>query len=136
MRHLPKKRFGQNFLQDAGVLHQIIEAIAPLAADCMVEIGPGKGAMTAHLLTHLNELHVVELDRDLVALLEKTFANRGLIIHSADALQFHFDQLRSDDESSHSREPSLQYIDTAAVPFGTVRALGKRSAFHAAKRSR
>ena len=97
MRHLPKKRFGQNFLHDAGVLQQIIEAIAPAQEDRMIEIGPGKGAMTARLLAHLNELHVVELDRDLVTLLQKTFANRGLIIHSADALQFQFDQLRTDE---------------------------------------
>ena len=97
MRHLPKKRFGQNFLHDAGVLQQIIEAIAPAQEDRMIEIGPGKGAMTARLLAHLNELHVVELDRDLVTLLQKAFANRGLIIHSADALQFQFDQLRTDE---------------------------------------
>ena len=97
MRHLPKKRFGQNFLHDAGVLQQIIEAIAPAQIDRMIEIGPGKGAMTARLLAQLNELHVVELDRDLVTLLQKAFANRGLIIHSADALQFQFDQLRTDE---------------------------------------
>jgi 16S rRNA (adenine1518-N6/adenine1519-N6)-dimethyltransferase len=97
MRHLPKKRFGQNFLHDAGVLQQIIEAIAPASEDRMIEIGPGKGAMTARLLAHLNELQVVELDRDLVRLLQKEFTNRGLIIHSADALQFQFDQLRTDE---------------------------------------
>ena len=53
MKHLPKKRFGQNFLHDASVLQQIIAAIAPSADDCMVEIGPGKGAMTELLLAHL-----------------------------------------------------------------------------------
>ncbi len=97
MRHLPKKRFGQNFLHDAGVLQQIIEAIAPASEDRMIEIGPGKGAMTTRLLAHLHELHVVELDRDLVTLLQKQWVNRGLIIHSADALQFQFDQLRTDE---------------------------------------
>jgi 16S rRNA (adenine1518-N6/adenine1519-N6)-dimethyltransferase len=97
MKHLPKKRFGQNFLHDAGVLQQIIEAIAPAPEDPMIEIGPGKGAMTVRLLAHLNELHVVELDRDLVMLLQKAFANRSLKIHSADALQFEFDQLRTDE---------------------------------------
>ncbi|MFM7633361.1 MAG: 16S rRNA (adenine(1518)-N(6)/adenine(1519)-N(6))-dimethyltransferase RsmA [Betaproteobacteria bacterium] len=96
MRHLPKKRFGQNFLHDASVLQQIISAIAPTPDDCMVEIGPGKGAMTELLLAQLRQLHVVELDRDLVALLQKAFTHRGLIIHSADALQFQFDQLCSD----------------------------------------
>ena len=74
MRHLPKKRFGQNFLHDASVLQQIITAISPASGDLMVEIGPGQGAMTALLLAHLEKLHVVELDRDLIAILEKTFS--------------------------------------------------------------
>jgi 16S rRNA (adenine1518-N6/adenine1519-N6)-dimethyltransferase len=96
MKHLPKKRFGQNFLHDASVLQQIIAAIAPSADDCMVEIGPGKGAMTELLLAHLRELHVVELDRDLISLLEKNFAAKPLCIHAGDALQFEFDHIRTD----------------------------------------
>ena len=93
MRHLPKKRFGQNFLHDDSVLQQITHAINPSLDDLMVEIGPGKGAMTSHLLSHLRALHVVELDRDLIGLLEQTFKDRSLVIHSGDALQFKFDQL-------------------------------------------
>jgi len=93
MRHLPKKRFGQNFLHDTSVLQQITEAINPSSDDLMVEIGPGKGAMTSYLLPHLKALHVVELDRDLISLLEKQFRDKPLTIHSGDALQFKFDQL-------------------------------------------
>ena len=90
MKHIPKKRFGQNFLTDQNVLHEIIRAIAPQADDLMVEIGPGQGAMTRLLLAQLKHLQVVELDRDLVVLLKKQFSADKLQIHSGDALQFDF----------------------------------------------
>ena len=60
----------------------------------MVEIGPGQGAMTALLLAHLSRLQVVELDRDLVAMLQKKFSPDKLTIHSGDALQFDFGALQ------------------------------------------
>jgi 16S rRNA (adenine1518-N6/adenine1519-N6)-dimethyltransferase len=90
MKHIPRKRFGQNFLTDQVVLHNIIRAIDPKADDVMVEIGPGLAAMTSLLLQSLKQLHVVELDRDLVARLQKNFDPNRLIVHSADALQFDF----------------------------------------------
>ncbi len=90
MKHIPRKRFGQNFLTDQSVLHDIIRAIDPQPDDAMVEIGPGLAAMTKLLLESLNQLHVVELDRDLVARLQKNFDPARLIVHSADALQFDF----------------------------------------------
>ncbi len=93
MKHIPKKRFGQNFLTDDNVLHEIIRAIAPAPDDLMVEIGPGQGAMTRLLLQELKQLQVVELDRDLVALLKKMFSADRLQIHSGDALQFDFGSL-------------------------------------------
>ena len=94
MKHIPRKRFGQNFLTDQNVLSDIIRVIAPAAGDNMVEIGPGQGAMTALLLAHLSRLNVVELDRDLVAMLQKKFSPDKLIIHSGDALQFDFGALQ------------------------------------------
>ena len=94
MKHIPRKRFGQNFLTDQNVLSEIIRVIAPAAGDNMVEIGPGQGAMTALLLAHLSRLQVVELDRDLVAMLQKKFSPDKLIIHSGDALQFDFGALQ------------------------------------------
>lgn len=90
MKHIPRKRFGQNFLTDQQVLFDIIRAIDPQPDDAMVEIGPGLAAMTRLLLEHLKQLHVVELDRDLVARLQKSFDAHRLIVHSADALQFDF----------------------------------------------
>jgi 16S rRNA (adenine1518-N6/adenine1519-N6)-dimethyltransferase len=90
MKHIPRKRFGQNFLTDQAVLHDIIRAIDPRPDDVMVEIGPGLAAMTSLLLQSLKRLHVVELDRDLVARLKKNFDPARLIVHEGDALQFDF----------------------------------------------
>ena len=90
MKHIPRKRFGQNFLTDQFVLHDIIAAIDPKPEDTMVEIGPGLAAMTRLLLERLRELHVVELDRDLVERLNKTFDAKRLHVHSGDALKYDF----------------------------------------------
>ena len=90
MKHVARKRFGQNFLTDAHVLSDIIDAIHPLRGETMVEIGPGLAAMTALLLKELDHMHVVELDRDLVARLEKAYPPERLTVHSGDALKFDF----------------------------------------------
>ena len=90
MKHIARKRFGQNFLHDDRVLGSIIDAIEPRPDDAMVEIGPGLAAMTELLLKSLKHMHVVELDRDLVARLEKRFPREQLTIHSGDALKFDF----------------------------------------------
>src|SRR4051794_6782637 len=94
MKHIPRKRFGQNFLTDDNVLHNIIRVIDPQPSDTMVEIGPGLAAMTRLLLESLQQLHVVELDRDLVARLKKSFDPAKLIIHEGDALQFDFSAIK------------------------------------------
>ncbi|WP_151636787.1 16S rRNA (adenine(1518)-N(6)/adenine(1519)-N(6))-dimethyltransferase RsmA [Noviherbaspirillum aerium] len=90
MKHIPRKRFGQNFLTDQTVLYDIIRAIDPQPDDAMVEIGPGLAAMTSLLLESLRQLHVVELDRDLVTRLKKKFDPARLIVHEGDALKFDF----------------------------------------------
>jgi 16S rRNA (adenine1518-N6/adenine1519-N6)-dimethyltransferase len=90
MKHIARKRFGQNFLHDKLVLANIAEVIAAQADDSLVEIGPGLGAMTALLLKSLDRMHVVELDRDLVVRLEKMFNPAKLTIHAGDALKFDF----------------------------------------------
>jgi 16S rRNA (adenine1518-N6/adenine1519-N6)-dimethyltransferase len=87
--HQPRKRFGQHFLHDPGVIGRIIAAIAPQPQDPMVEIGPGLGAITLPLLARLNQLHAVEIDRDAIRhLREITLDDPRLHIHSADVLQF------------------------------------------------
>ncbi|MCP5195904.1 MAG: 16S rRNA (adenine(1518)-N(6)/adenine(1519)-N(6))-dimethyltransferase RsmA [Gammaproteobacteria bacterium] len=94
-RHLPRKRFGQHFLHDPGVIARIIAAIHPLNGERLVEIGPGLGALTQPLLRAAGELDVVELDRDLLEPLRACCAGLGVLrIHAADALEFDFTALR------------------------------------------
>ena len=91
-----KKRFGQHFLTDPGVIDAIIRAIAPQADDVIVEIGPGPGAITAPLAKRAGRLHAVELDRDLASRLKTQFVDSDRIsIHQADALSFDFSTLGS-----------------------------------------
>lgn len=90
MKHLPKKRFGQNFLTDTDIIRSLVEAIHPQPDDIMVEIGPGLGAMTKPLLQRLNHLHAVELDRDIVAWMQQHYPADKIIIHNVDALKFDF----------------------------------------------
>ena len=93
MRHIPRKRFGQNFLTDQGIIQSIVRAIAPQPDDIMVEIGPGLGALTDPLLKILPRLHVVEIDRDIIARLENNYPKARLTIHAGDALKFDFSSL-------------------------------------------
>jgi 16S rRNA (adenine1518-N6/adenine1519-N6)-dimethyltransferase len=83
----PRKRFGQHFLHDPGVLARLVKAIAPAPDDFIVEIGPGEGALTFPLLEKARSIHVVELDRDLAARLR---GREGVTVHEADALEFDF----------------------------------------------
>lgn len=95
MRHIPKKRFGQNFLIDQAIIGSLINAIDPKADDLMVEIGPGLGAMTQPLLGRLDHLHVVELDRDIVAWMQSQYPAGKVTIHNLDALKFDFGSIAS-----------------------------------------
>jgi 16S rRNA (adenine1518-N6/adenine1519-N6)-dimethyltransferase len=92
--HQARKRFGQNFLVSPGIIHKIIDAVAPQAGDTVVEIGPGLGALTGPLLERIDHLHVVEIDRDLVARLRQQFPAERLTIHAGDALKFDFGALK------------------------------------------
>ena len=65
MKHIARKRFGQHFLTDGGIIDAIVRAIDPRAGQCMVEIGPGLAALTQPLVERLGHLTVIELDRDL-----------------------------------------------------------------------
>ena len=89
MAHQARKRFGQHFLVDSGMIHLIIRAIDPKPQDALIEIGPGLGAMTKPLLNCLDAMAVVELDRDLVKFW-KDQAIQKLQVHESDALKFDF----------------------------------------------
>lgn len=89
--HQPRKRFGQHFLRDQTIIEKIVNVIQPHQTDTMIEIGPGLGVLTRPLMTKLDQLNVVELDRDLVEKLNDEFQNNDkLIIHAHDALKFDY----------------------------------------------
>ncbi len=95
-KHRARKRFGQHFLTDWGVIDAIVRAISPAQDDVIVEIGPGQGAITEPLAERAGHLHLVELDRDLVAKLRNRYAgSANVTVHEADALQFDFGALGS-----------------------------------------
>ena len=96
MKHIPRKRFGQNFLVDQQVITDIVNAVGALRQDCVVEIGPGLAALTGPLLGRLDRLHVVEIDRDIVARLQQRFSTAQLTIHQGDALAFDFGALAAE----------------------------------------
>jgi 16S rRNA (adenine1518-N6/adenine1519-N6)-dimethyltransferase len=93
-KHRARKRFGQHFLSDPGIIDAIVRAVHPTADDVIVEIGPGQGAITDALARSAGHLHAVELDRDLVARLRRRYEdNPNVTVHEADALQFDFASL-------------------------------------------
>lgn len=99
-QHRARKRFGQNFLHDAGVIHRILRAVHPRPDQQLVEIGPGQGALTEGLLDSGGQLDVIELDQDLIPLLKLRFGlNPAFHLHQGDALKFDFTQL---DHKPHS----------------------------------
>jgi len=109
-KHQARKRFGQNFLHDQGIIRHIVACIRPKPEQHIVEIGPGLGAITEHLLATAGHLDVVELDRDLLPYLRIAFASYGdnLRIHEADALQFDFRSLSKD--NSNTPEELLRIV--------------------------
>ena len=98
MKHVAKKRFGQNFLTDQSIIASLVNAINPQQNQTLVEIGPGLGALTKPLLNKISPLHVVEIDRDIVSWMQTeyakpAYAKNELIIHNVDALKFDFSAL-------------------------------------------
>jgi len=97
--HIARKRFGQHFLADKQIIQRIVDAIMPTPDQHIVEIGPGQGALTLPVLKKTGKLDVIEIDRDLIPLLKTRCAEKGdLIVHQADALEFDFSQLITDDQ--------------------------------------
>lgn len=100
LQHRARKRFGQNFLVDHGIIREIVRAIYPRPDDNLVEIGPGKGAITQLLADSCNNLSVIELDRDLVPWLKVKFEQHpNFTLFQADALGFDFSQLVKNNKS-------------------------------------
>ncbi|TAK77057.1 MAG: 16S rRNA (adenine(1518)-N(6)/adenine(1519)-N(6))-dimethyltransferase RsmA [Gammaproteobacteria bacterium] len=98
MTHVPRKRFGQHFLCDQTIIRQIIASLAPEPHEHLIEIGPGQGALTLPILKQVQQLEVVELDRDLIPELEERTQRAGkLKIYAADALTFDFASIKTDE---------------------------------------
>lgn len=98
-QHRARKRFGQNFLHDAGVIHRILRAIHARPGEHLVEIGPGQGALTEGLLGSGAKLDVIELDQDLLPLLRLRFGlNPNFTLNAGDALKFDFNGLLQGEE--------------------------------------
>ena len=92
MKYIAKKKFGQNFLKDAAIIHSIIQSINPLLNDLLIEIGPGLGALTKPLLEKTNRLLAIELDRDIVSWMENEYSKKNITIFNEDVLNFNFNQ--------------------------------------------
>ena len=83
----PRKRFGQHFLHDPGVISRIVESIGTQPGEVLCEIGPGRGALTDRLAESGNVLHLLEIDRDLAALLQKRYTDQTQVsVHERDVL--------------------------------------------------
>jgi len=108
--HQARKRFGQNFLSDHFYISKIVDAIGATESDHLVEIGPGLGAITEHLVKQAGILDVVELDRDLIPKLTAKFGQfEHFHIHQSDALKFDFTQLTNADNSNIRVVGNLPY---------------------------
>ena len=93
-QHQARKRFGQNFLTDPGIIERIVRGINPVPGEKLVEIGPGLGALTGPLLRRTGELDVIELDRDIIPKLSHNCGQLGTLrVHQCDVLNFDFGAL-------------------------------------------
>lgn len=97
MKHKARKRFGQNFLTDPVVIQRIVDSVAPKPGQLLLEIGPGQAALTRLLAESGVELHLIEIDRDLAAALEKEFHDHSKVtLHLGDALKMDFCETTSE----------------------------------------
>ena len=114
--HRARKRFGQHFLHDQDVIERIVGAVDPRPGNCLIEIGPGRGALTLPLLQRVPELLAIELDRDLVAMLERQASGHGrLEIVNADILDY--DLARLDRGGNYRLVGNLPYNISTPLMF-------------------
>ncbi|KRC29069.1 16S rRNA (adenine(1518)-N(6)/adenine(1519)-N(6))-dimethyltransferase RsmA [Acidovorax sp. Root219] len=113
MKHIPRKRFGQHFLSDKGIIDGIVDAIAPQAGQPMVEIGPGLAALTQPLVERLGRLTVIELDRDLALRLR---LHGQLEVIESDVLKVDFTQL-AQDWRARVEQPALKLRVVGNLPY-------------------
>ncbi|MBN2643848.1 MAG: 16S rRNA (adenine(1518)-N(6)/adenine(1519)-N(6))-dimethyltransferase RsmA [Desulfuromonadaceae bacterium] len=112
--HRPRKRFGQNFLKDNRIIDAIIAAAQLQSDDRVLEIGPGRGALTNRLLPRVGQLHIMEIDRDLVEAFQQRNDPR-LQVHAGDAL--HFDWTRLLTQPPYKLVANLPYNISSQILF-------------------
>jgi len=126
----PRKRFGQNFLHDKMVIQQIVQSVAPEKNDHLVEIGPGRGALTLPLLKTGCRLDVIEIDRDMIAPLTALCAGApNFTLHQADALVFDFGLLVSAGEQLRI-VGNLPYNISTPLLFHLLKSAGQIADMH------
>ena len=130
MSHAPRKRFGQHFLIDRQVIDDIVAAVAPRRDARVVEIGPGLGALTGPLLSRLDHLHVVEIDRDIVARLQRQYPPERLSIHAGDALAFDFSTLPGGADEPWQIVGNLPYNISTPLLFHLAKFAGRVADMH------
>ena len=121
MAHVARKRFGQHFLVDEGVIDAIVSAVDPRPGQTLVEIGPGLGALTAPLLSRCGALTAVELDWDLAARLRHT---PGLRVIEADVLKVDFPQIAAEAGQGLRIVGNLPYNISSPILFHLLPAAG------------
>jgi len=141
MKHIARKRFGQHFLTDGGIIDAIVDAIAPVAGQPMVEIGPGLAALTQPLVERLGHLTVIELDRDLAVRLRE---HPQLSVVESDVLKVDFRALAAHmlakataaplTQNPRGGQSALQHLHAHPVPSAGAGRRDRRPALHAAKR--
>ena len=114
MKHIPRKRFGQHFLTDAGIIEDIVGLIAPKPGQTMVEIGPGLAALTQPLVERLGHLTVIELDRDLAASLR---AHPQLKVIESDVLKVDFARVAQEQGATNSVAPISRLRVVGNLPY-------------------
>jgi 16S rRNA (adenine1518-N6/adenine1519-N6)-dimethyltransferase len=113
-----RKRFGQHFLHDQNIIGRMVSAIAPAESDKLLEIGPGRGALTFPLLAQCKRLIAVELDRDLIPILQRGAAKYGVLdIINCDILEFDLKALAGTDEQLYRIVGNLPYNISTPLMF-------------------
>jgi 16S rRNA (adenine1518-N6/adenine1519-N6)-dimethyltransferase len=125
-----RRRFGQNFLHDPRIIERIVDAIDPRPGQTIVEIGPGRAALTRALIARAGHLSAIEIDRDLAAWLRAEFRSDQLTLIEADALKVDWSGPPAD---AAGRQFAVQHLLTAAVRAGRRGRAGDRPALHAAE---
>jgi 16S rRNA (adenine1518-N6/adenine1519-N6)-dimethyltransferase len=111
MKHIPRKRFGQHFLTDAGLIDAIVRRVAPKPSDRLFEIGPGLGALTQPLLERSGHITVIELDRDLVGYWQQ---RQGVAVIASDVLKVDFAQVFAGNLAENAIKPAWAATENEA----------------------